>query len=67
MNENPTRYWVRSFTSTVPAWISPEVTPELGMRPEYDFRGGERGKYYARYYRRSRWQAILEYLRVLYR
>lgn len=46
------------------------------MRPEYDFRGGERGKYYERYWtdaptvrreRVSRWRQIRDYLTVLYR
>ena len=37
------------------------------MRPVYDFTGGVRGKYYARYHRRSCWQQILSYLTGLYR
>lgn len=51
MTENPTPYWIRSFEANVPATISPAVTPDTPdeMRPEYDLRGGVRGKHYARY------------------
>ena len=48
--ENPTPYWIRACTSTVPATSSPPVTPDA-MRPEYDIRGGVRGKYARRYHR----------------